>query len=243
MPKVLASKLHALLGHLVLFGSFTLIACGGEAPPPEEPEPQQSVGFEAPKRGGMEVSGLMGTIPERKILATLEPKLPKFQRCFFDGSSEVEWIAGEIELYFHVNLAGEVVWVYPRKSTIGHRATEQCILAEAKRSKFPEPKGGDAAEIAWGFAFDSAAPRAPVEWGASDIATALGEHTDVASTCGGGPFHVTAYVAPGGQVIGAGAAIDSETSAEQIDCVVDSVKSWTMPDPGSFAAKVSFELQ
>lgn len=220
-----------------------VIGCGGEEPPPEQPAAQASVGFERPRGAGMEVTGLMGTIPERKILATLEPKLLKFQRCFFDGSSEVEWIAGEIELYFHVNLAGEVVWVYPRKSTIGHRATEQCILAEAKRSKFPEPKGGDAAEIAWGFAFDSAAPRPPLEWGASDIASALADHSDVANSCGGGPFSVTAYVAPGGQVVGVGAAVGSETAAEQIDCVIENVKTWTMPDPGSYAAKVSFDLQ
>jgi len=236
-----ASKHRTRVGFIAL--ACLVISCGGEEPPLDEPEAQTSVGFERPRGSGMEVSGLMGTIPERKILATLEPKLPKFQRCFFDGSSEVEWIAGEIELYFHVNLAGEVVWVYPRKSTIGHRATEQCILAEAKRSKFPGPKGGDAAEIAWGFAFDSAAPRAPVEWGASDIANALADHTDVASRCGGGPFSVTAYVAPGGKVVGAGAAVGSENAAEQIDCVVENVQSWTMPDPGSYAAKVSFEVR
>lgn len=226
--------------------SFALVlasACGGSEPAPEPaPEPEPSVGFEAPKRSGMQVSGLMGTIPERKILATLEPKLPKFQRCFFEGSREVEWVAGEIELYFHVNLAGEVVWVYPRKSTIGHRATEQCILAEAARARFPGPKGGDAAELAWGFAFDSSAPRAPVEWSERDVASALAEHPDVAQRCGGGRFRVTAYVAPGGQVLGAGAAADSEASAERIDCVVQDVAGWTMPDPGSYAAKVSFAL-
>jgi hypothetical protein len=217
--------------------------CGGDAPAPEpEPEPQASVGFEQPKRQGMEVSGLMGTIPERKILAVLEPKLPKFQRCFFDGSRDVEHIGGEIELYFHVNLAGEVVWVYPRKSTVGHRATEQCILAEAQRAKFPEPKGGDAAEIAWGFAFDSSAPRPPVDWSASDIGPALAENEGLAASCGGGRFSVTAYVAPGGQVIGAGAAADSETSAPNIDCIVEKVAGWSMPDPGSYPAKVSFEL-
>jgi hypothetical protein len=232
------------------FVSFAVVCaaqasgCGGEAPPPEpEPEVQASVGFEQPKRQGMEVSGLMGTIPERKILAVLEPKLPKFQRCFFDGSREVEHIGGEIELYFHVNLEGEVVWVYPRKSTIGHRATEQCILTEAKRAKFPGPKGGDAAELAWGFAFDSSAPRPPVDWAASDIASALAEHEGIASSCGGGHFSVTAYVAPGGKVIGAGAATDSETGAEHIDCVVQNVAGWAMPDPGSYPAKVAFELK
>ena len=116
-------------------------------------------------------------------------------------------------------------------------------LAESKRAKFPGPKSGDAAELSWGFAFDSSAPRAPLAWSPSDIASALAEHTDVASSCGGGSFNVTAYVAPGGQVIGAGAASDSETSAENIDCVVQKVTSWTMPDPGSYAAKVSFELR
>ena len=237
-------RIRRLLPTSVAFVVLQLAACGGQEPPPEAaPEPQASVGFERPKRNGMEVSGLMGTIPERKILATLEPKLPKFQRCFFDGSREVEHIGGEIELYFHVNLQGEVVWVYPRKSTVGHRATEQCILAEAQRAKFPEPKGGDAAEIAWGFAFDSSAPRPPLDWSASDIGPALAASDGLAASCGGGRFSVTAYVAPGGQVIGAGAAADSETSAAHIDCVVQKVAGWAMPDPGSYPAKVSFELQ
>lgn len=236
-------RIRPVLRACVAFVAFQLTACGGEEPPPETaPEPQASVGFERPRQSGMEVSGLMGTIPERKILATLEPKLPKFQRCFFEGSREVEPIGGEIELYFHVNLQGEVVWVYPRKSTVGHRATEQCILTEAQRAKFPEPKGGDAAEIAWGFAFDSSAPRAPLEWSASDIASPLAAAEDLAASCGGGRFMVTAYVAPGGRVIGAGAAADSEASAANIDCVVQQVVGWTMPDPGSYPAKVSFEL-
>ena len=237
-------RMSQLLRAFFVYATLHAAACGGEEPAPEPaPEPQASVGFERPKRQGMEVSGLMGTIPERKILATLEPKLPKFQRCFFDGSREVEHIGGEIELYFHVNLQGEVVWVYPRKSTIGHRPTEQCILAEAQRAKFPEPKGGDAAEIGWGFAFDSSAPRPPLDWSESDIASALAEHEGVAASCGGGRFSVTAYVAPGGQVIGAGAAADSETSAANIDCVVQNVAGWTMPDPGSYPAKVAFELR
>jgi hypothetical protein len=190
----------------------------------------------------MQVSGTLGTIPERKILATLEPKLPAFQRCFFDGSEAVPSIGGAIDLYFHVDEAGRVTAVYPKSSTIGHRATEQCILNEAQRSRFPEPKGGTGAELKWGFEMDPSG-RPPVQWDQARVSSVIDEHRDAIDQCGPGRFSVTAYVEPGGRVIGAGAASDAADSAERIDCVVLEVSSWQMPDPGSYAAKVTFELQ
>ena len=55
---------------------------GGGAEPVVEPQVEESTGSEPdaemPARG-MQVSGLMGTIPERKIQSVLEPRLRKFQ--------------------------------------------------------------------------------------------------------------------------------------------------------------------
>jgi hypothetical protein len=217
--------------------------CGGgsESGPAQ---PAQSSGWEQPPPPEpMEVEGLMGTIPERKIHATLEPKLGRFQRCFFHGAEDVEFIGGDFEFYFRVGLDGRVEWVYPRSSTVGHRGTEECLLQEAARVRFPEPRGGGAAELAWGFGLDPAAGRPPVDWEASRVAQLVAsEGPGVTEACGGGPFHVTAYVAPGGQVMAAGAAVDDADSAGRIDCVVEAVRGWSMPDPGSYAAKVSFDL-
>ena len=57
-------------------------------------------------------------------------------------------------------------------------------------------------------------------------------------------LRVTAYVAPGGRVISAGASTpDAEAAATAVDCVVDAVRGLTMPDPGSYAAKVTFLVQ
>jgi hypothetical protein len=221
-----------------------LVACGA-SPEPEAPAaPPASGGAEwRVPREGMQVEGLMGTIPQRKILATLEPKLPKFQRCFFHGANEVELIAGQVELYFRVGLDGRVEWVYLRDSSVGHLATERCVLEEAARARFPEPKGGGPAELAWGFELDALdRERAPIDWDADSIAEPLAAGRAALEACASGSFVVTVYIAPGGQVLAAGAAADSRHAAEGIPCVVEAVQQWSMPDPGAHTAKVRFRV-
>lgn len=231
------------LGALLLLAN---VGCGGE--PAREPAvPERSSGAEpAQERStGMEVSGLLGTIPERKVNAALEPKLGSFQRCFARGAQQVELIAGGMEFYFRVGADGAVQWVYPRSSSVGHRATEQCLLSAAASARFPEPQGGDAAEFAWSFEIDPAEDiRPPVQWEASQVAPVLAESASTLDGCAldAGGLLVTAYVAPGGQVVAAGASASSREAAEQIDCVLAAVAAWSLPDPGSYAAKVSFSV-
>ena len=216
-------------------------ACGSD-PPPTEPEPAAATsGGEPAPRRGMEVSGLMGTIPERKIQATLEPKLPSFARCFAKGAAEVEAIAGRMEFYFRVALDGHVEWVYPRSSSVGHRATEQCLLEVAAAARFPEPKGGGAAELAWSFEIDPNV-RAPVAWDETKVSEAQTAGAAALTECGveAGALEVTLYVAPGGTVLGAGAAANTQEAAEKIDCALEAIRTWTLPDPGSYPAKVTF---
>ncbi len=222
--------------------ALNALGCGGDAEPETTPAPVATTSGDEPRpRASMQVSGTLGTIPERKILATLEPKLPKFQRCFFDGSAQNDLLGGDIKLFFRVDNDGGVTSVYPMSSTIGHLQTEQCIVDEARRARFPEPKGGDGAELSWGFALDSSAPRPPVEWDDDRVIGLLDSSRDSITACGEGRFRVTAYVAPGGRVISAGAAALDEASAAQLACVVAAVEAWQMPDPGSYAAKVSFD--
>jgi len=191
----------------------------------------------------MQVSGLMGTIPERKIQAKLEPKLPSFQRCFARGAERVELISGGMQFYFHVGLDGRVEWVYPKASSVGDRATEQCLLGIAGAARFPEPKGGGAAEISWGFDFDASdSARPPVDWDEAKVRPALDAERASLQDCGveSGALLVTAYVSPGGQVLAAGASASNREAADKIDCVIGAVQAWHMPDPGSYPAKVSF---
>ena len=219
-------------------------ACGGEPAEPVQAGTSTGAEMAQPRGQGMQVTGLMGTIPERKIQGALEPKLPRFAQCFARGAGEVEFISGAMEFYFRVGLSGEVEWVYPRKSTVGHRATERCVLDLAAVTRFPEPKGGGPAEFAWSFEMGSTDARPPVEWDAAQVEPAVAAAGDAIAACapGGERFEVTAYVSPGGKVLAAGAAAPSNEAAAQLDCVVDAVQALALPDPGSYPAKVTFAV-
>ncbi len=245
-----SAKASILLGGVV---GLVLAAYGcGQSDPSPEPtyEPEASAGDETrgdDSRQGMQIEGTLGTIPARRVEDAMSVKLPAFQRCFMTGMGEIESLAGAIELSFRVDHSGSVEWVYPFASSIGHRATEQCVLAIAQKTRFPKPEGGDAAELRWGFEIEGQdGVRSPLSWSGSHVVQTLSEHQAKLRACAGAEepatLRVTAYVAPGGVLLGAGAAADSRAGAEQIDCVLEQVRGFTWPDPGSYPAKVSFEL-
>lgn len=225
----------------------TVTACSSAEPAPAHTEPAQDSGGEAIRApsGGVQVEGLLGTIPQRKIEETLQAKLPTFQRCMFDGTGEIEFLAGHFKFYFRVGLDGRVEWVHARGSSIGHRATELCLLDRAKQTRFPAPQGGGPAEFAWGFELDAMdGVRPPVAWQDARVERQVSEQRASLEACDLGEAHyvITLYVAPGGTILGAGAAADSQPAADKIDCVLGAIRPWRMPDPGSYPAKVSFKL-
>ncbi len=189
----------------------------------------------------------MGTIPDYKIHERLEPKLPAFQDCFDRRAAQLEVVGGQIELYFRVSLDGRVSWVYPRQSSIGDRETERCVLAIAAATRFPEPQGGGEAEFAWGFEIpppDDVRP--PVDWDEARVRAAVRQGAHAIRACRGtehASYIITAYVAPGGQVMSAGTAAGDQVPPQQLDCVSDAVREWQMPDPGSYPAKVTFTVR
>jgi len=194
-------------------------------------------------RPRVEVTGIMGTIPQRAINERFEMKQQAFVRCFFDGSENLEVLGGRIEFYFRIANDGSVRWVIPRASDVGDRATERCLLTLAARMKFPQPQGGDEAEFSKALEVESSSPRPPVAWEASRVASTVVRQGASIRSCGQGAFTVTAYVAPGGSVLAAGVAIPDEHGLDALDCVATAVKEWTMPDPGSFPAKVTFSVE
>jgi hypothetical protein len=222
------------------------MGCGESPPEAAAPTSASSTGGELTwrKRGeGMKVEGILGTIPQLRIEEVLEAKLPEFQRCFFEGTNQIESLGGHMKFYFRVGLDGRVQWVHPRGSSIGHRATELCLLSRAAQVRFPAPKGGGPAEFVWGFELEPAS--APHTLNPEQVKSAVDHHRPELSACGVdglGHYVVTAYIAPGGRTEAVGAAADSNEAAERIDCIVETVQNWPLTDPGAAIAKVSFPL-
>jgi len=191
----------------------------------------------------VQIEGLMGTISQQQVNQTLQPRVQGFGACFSQGAG-VDFLGGDIRMSFRIHTDGTVAWVYPSTTTIGHRGVERCITDRAQGLHFPRPRGGEA-EFTWGFGYDAPTDiRAPLVWDTNRIAGTLATNAaPLTASCGGQRgFHVTAYVTTGGTVIASGAAATTPEGAAQLDCVSAGVARWTFPDPGSYPAKVTFDL-
>lgn len=225
------------------------VACGGD-PETETDTLDDGDGSSGGDTGGgqsdgVEIEGLLGTLSTMEINRGLEPRMPRFMRCFQNRYDDLEMLGGSIQFSFRIATDGSVRWVYPRASTVGDRHTERCLLDVAGGIRFPQPHGGEA-EFNWPLAFDPPEDvRPPFNWDAERVADLIEEHGDeVVSGCGhSASFIVTAYVAPGGEVLAVGASSTDQEASGALDCVTDAIKAWGMPDPGSYPAKVTFELR
>lgn len=223
--------------------TLSLTACGGASKKESVPDYSLMSEEKKPSSEGMEVSGILGTIPTYMIQERMQFELSNFEQCFHDRTTTVEFLAGHIEMYFRVRLDGDVRWVYPRQSTIGDRATELCLLKIAEQVRFTKPRGGGEAEFAWGFEMQPIEDiRPPVDWEENRLIDIVTNNAASIRNCniGKASYSVTAYVAPGGKVIEAGIATSDQSDTSAFDCIVNAVQSWKMPDPGSYPAKVSF---
>ncbi|MDW8362445.1 MAG: TonB family protein [Myxococcales bacterium] len=221
------------------------VSCGGAAPPRRQgpveapdvrPEPAES-------DDGIAVEGLLGTLSQDQIRRALEPREPSFLRCVERRLGAIEWLGGEVRLAFRVARDGSVRWVYLARSTLGDAATEACILEVARRVRFETPRGGEA-EVGWSFAVDPPDDvRPPLRWEPERLGEALQRAAEAVGACAPGErFGVTVYVGPGGRVLSAGVATRGPEASAASGCVVEAIGAIQMPDPGSYPAKVSFEV-
>lgn len=227
--------------------------CGGGDESATEAEgftaAESTEGDEEPREDGVQIQGLMGTLNPQDVELALEPKMQRFAQCFASRYGDLELVGGHFQMSFRVGRDGGVEWVFPRRSTVGDRETERCLLDVARRTRFRQPRGGDAAEFNWSLDFDPPDDvRPPFNWDAERAGNTLVElGPEVLSQCRPGGvrarYLVTAYVAPGGNVMAAGAAADAPEAAESLECVSQAIREWELPDPGSYPAKITFVLE
>ncbi len=197
--------------------------------------------------GGMVLEGQLGTLRAAEVSATVNPTLPQLQACYARRLEEHPYLAGALQFKIRVGTDGAVRWVIPLQSSMGDRETEQCMLDVLGSVRFPEPCGGET-ETTWGPSFEGGEDARPaVPWTSTRIQAQVGRRRAALAQCLGGASgasaEVTLYVAPGGRVATAGAAVSSEAAARAIPCLLSEVSGWRgLPDPGSYPAKTSFRV-
>jgi hypothetical protein len=257
-------KAPAILLIAFSLSSFAQSACGG-APEPKAPEPEPEPPKPTVVKRGPAVSQELGSIDEAATQKTFERLQSKMLDCQRQGLQRVEYLAGDVRFFLRIGQDGRVRWTYLEDSTLGDRDTEKCMLGVLRDTQWPQPQDGEA-EVRKGMGFDPADARPPADWSSDKIATVLAKQADDALRCKGGVkggFRVTAYVEPGGgesehagkkgrgkhgnhgkegHVTAVGVAPPNQEGESKVDCIVDAVKDWQMPSPGSYAAKVTFTL-
>lgn len=230
-----------------LLASLAMVGCGGGEAAEQTAEVEEEETSGGDQNGtdadGVGITGLLGTIRPDQVENALNPRMPRFVRCFSQRMSEVEYLGGEIRMSFRVHADGTVAWVFNEESDIGDRDTERCVLDVARGTHFPRPSGGEA-EFHWGFGMDPPEDvRPPLSWEASALGDSAGDVSALSRECRArGTHHITAYIAPEGAVVAAGGTTPDADSDETLDCILEGVRAITMPDPGSYAAKITFDV-
>jgi hypothetical protein len=194
------------------------------------------------------MSSELGDIDEEATKRTFDRLSPDLMRCYSAGLERLEYLGGDVAVWFRVGADGRLRWAFFDQSTLGDRVTEACMLRVLTAAQWPRPDGGEA-EVHHTFGFDPPADvKAPTTWHVDQVAGAIAESLNAVAACrrhGAGPFSVTAYVGPNGtvgRVLAAGAVVTNAQRVADVDCVLDVVERMRLPNPGDAPAKVSFSL-
>lgn len=233
--------------------TVALAACGGgvvEAPPVVQVEHSETHERVPDARQadpeGVSITGLIGHISPEEVRVGMDAKQDRFLQCFARRLDAIDVMAGEITLMFHIDVTGHVMWVFPQRSDLGDRETEQCILGVAASARFPRPHGGEA-EFSYPLAFDLPDDTRPaLNWTPQRLARVLEEQVGLSARCrpdnSASIYTATVYVARGGTILSVGVSTSTYEGVEGLECVASAIREWQMPNPGSYPAKVTFEV-
>jgi hypothetical protein len=218
--------------------------CASTEPSPKEPlpppkPPQRAVPLVA--KTSQELGGV-DPAAVKKAFTALDDKFTECQKRALD---RVEVVAGGVKFFLRIGSDGSAKWSYIEVSELGDHETEKCLVDAVLAARWPKPDSGDA-EVRYSMELPLQATRPPNDWSADRIAGALGKNSDAIDKCKGGAkssFHATMYVGPGGKVLAAGMGVPDKDGQDQADCLAKTLlKMKGLPSPGSWPAKVSFDL-
>ena len=229
----------------VLFYLPLLMACGSK--PTHVATPTHTTQPAHPREETqLAVSSEIGALNEDAVNRVFEKAQHGLMSCVKKGASHVELLSGDIAIYVGINQTGQAEDARLERSTLGDRDTEACMIQVLRGRTWPKPVGGRKGQVRKSFSFDMPNDaRPPVEWTADDIEDTLKKlkkHVEACTGGGSGTYQITAYIDTRGSAISVGVAPPDTVGESKIDCLVTLVKGAKFKSPGSYPAKVSFEL-
>ncbi len=225
----------------------TAVSCGGSA---RHAAPKaQATASPAPtlkRKKPLAVSGQLGSLDQGKVDQTFNHLMPRFGDCLAQASSRVEFIGGHVKFFVRISTDGSTKWAYLSESTLGDRDAERCMLGIARDTQWPPPLEGEG-QAQKSFDFDpSPDVRDAVPWGSDRVARALSSARSKLGQCSHGApgrYRATVYVQTNGSALAAGVTPpDERGEGTAVDCMVGILKGLHFPSPGSWPAKVSFDI-
>lgn len=227
--------------------SVSVAGCGAAPPPPAEDGSRPAEATIPRGHSGMGSESEIGGLDESKVKQVFQRSAARISACYDKGSARIPYLAGEVSFRLRITREGGVRWAHVKESSLGDRATEECMLAILKSASWPRPEGGEGlAENS--FTFESGGEeRAPVAWSPEQLGQpfrkAHGELANCRKQAGTGVIKATLYVDTDGKASAVGVATADERGEAAVACVVDTLKGLTFPSPGSYASKVSVTIE
>jgi hypothetical protein len=214
-------------------------AVGGNPAAPEGGAPSGDSG------DAVQIEGLLGNIPQDDVERVLERKNDAIAECYQEALDVLEQIEGSVVLELDVGADGSVAKAYLRDGSLGSAGTEACIIALAKRLRFPKPSGGSHASISYPLTLEEPYGHpAPIDWSGAEAKAVVDANATDAERClaGATGVQLTVYVGRGGAVVSAGATSDAPETATAAACLAEAALKWSFPDPGGATAKATISF-
>ncbi len=234
------------IGNLLVFLSLASPMACGSKPAPVVNTPQPTAPEATRESSGIGVSSEVGALNEDAVNRVFEKAQNGLMGCVKKGASRVELLGGDVAIFIGINESGQAEDARLERSTLGDRATEACMLQVLRGRNWPKPVGGRKGQVRKSFSFDMPNDaRPPVEWTADDVEDTLKKlhkHLEECTGGGSGTYQITAYIDTRGSAISVGVAPPDTVGESKADCLVAVIKGAKFKSPGSYPAKVSFEL-
>jgi len=190
------------------------------------------------------VEAEVGAMSEEKVASTFRGASDALMECLSSGARALPYLGGTIRFRLVVDQKGKALSAHLKDSTLGHRATERCMLDALRARVWPEPVGGRTgiAETEFTFA-PPGGTRPPVALPVAAGGKAAGDVRGALTACGASSrakgLAATLYVDPSGKVLGAGLSGADPATEEAADCVMRAIDGLSFPSPGSWVGKLT----